>query len=393
MLTLIRNVKVFSPEDEGINDILISEGKVLKIADRINLKGIDIDIKLIDAEGKMAVPGFIDQHVHIIGGGGEAGPYSRTPEIMLSQVIKSGVTTVVGLLGTDATTRHLESLLAKAIGLETEGITTYILTGSFEFPLTTITGSARRDIILIDKVIGIGEFAISDYRSSQPTKQELIRLITEASTAGLISGKAGTVFFHLGNGDKGISILKEILQETEISINQLVPTHVNRKWKLFEECYEFIDKGGTVDLTAGIDEENGFLGAIKPSKAIKIILGKKLPIENVTISSDGNGSMAVYNDKGRFEKLLVTTLDGLLKEFKDLVNTEELSIDQALKPFTINPARVLGIDLFKGRISNGYDADIVILDEKLNLDSVIAKGIVMMENKKMKKIGTFEKWM
>jgi len=114
VLTLIRNVKVFSPEDEGINDILISEGKVLKIADRINLKGIDIDIKLIDAEGKMAVPGFIDQHVHIIGGGGEAGPYSRTPEIMLSQVIKSGVTTVVGLLGTDATTRHLESLLFAA---------------------------------------------------------------------------------------------------------------------------------------------------------------------------------------------------------------------------------------------------------------------------------------
>ena len=72
-----------------------------------------------------------------IGGGGEGGFSTRTPEATLSDLTTAGVTTVVGTLGTDGIARDMNALLAKARGLEEEGITTYIYTGSYRLPLRT----------------------------------------------------------------------------------------------------------------------------------------------------------------------------------------------------------------------------------------------------------------
>ena len=146
---LIKNAEVYAPEHLGKQDILVISGRIVQVARDIDvrLEGLEV----VDAAGRIAVPGFLDPHVHLIGGGGEAGPYSRTPEVQLSDIVSAGVTTLVGVLGTDGTSRHPESLLAKARGLDTEGVTAYVLTGSYELPMRTFTGDARRDIILIDK--------------------------------------------------------------------------------------------------------------------------------------------------------------------------------------------------------------------------------------------------
>ena len=136
---LIKNIHVYAPEDIGIKDVLIDE-KIIKIGD--NLPVIEeYDVEVIDGTGKILVPGFIDCHVHILGGGGEGGARTRTPEIMLSDITTAGVTTVVGCLGTDGTTRTMTNLLAKAKGLEEEGISTYVYTGSYQVPVKTLTGS------------------------------------------------------------------------------------------------------------------------------------------------------------------------------------------------------------------------------------------------------------
>ena len=184
---LILNAELYAPEYRGVQDILIINGSITAIgsglAEQISLPGL----RCINAEGRTVIPGYVDQHVHLIGGGGESGPYSRTPEVMLSDITSAGVTTVIGVLGTDGTSRHPESLLAKARGLETEGVSAYMLTGSYEIPLQTITGDARRDIILIDKVLGIGEIALSDHRSSEPAIDELKRILTQARVGGMLS--------------------------------------------------------------------------------------------------------------------------------------------------------------------------------------------------------------
>lgn len=46
------------------------------------------------------MPGFIDGHIRITGDGGESGFTSKTPQIALSKLTTSGITTVVSFLGT-----------------------------------------------------------------------------------------------------------------------------------------------------------------------------------------------------------------------------------------------------------------------------------------------------
>ena len=382
-MLLIKKARIYSPEDLGINDVLISEGKIVKIERDINENNFDINVDVVNADNKIMVPGYIDQHVHIIGGGGE-------PEIFLSEVIEAGVTTLVGVLGTDGTTRHLESLLAKTRALETEGITAYMLTGSYEVPVNNITGDVRRDVILIDKIIGVGEIALSDHRSSQPTKDEIKRIVTQARVGGMLSGKCGIAQFHMGVGNDGLNMIFDIIKESEIPARNFVPTHVNRTPDLLEQAMKLAKMGAYIDITSGIRPDDGFDEAIKPSKAIKMCIENNVPADHITMSSDGNGSMAVYNKSGKVERLVVTTLDSLHEEFKDAVLCEGLDISTAVKVITENVAKTLNLYPLKGSIGIGSDADIVLLNKQLEIEYVFAKGKKFMDDRKVIKKGTFE---
>src|SRR5512143_3038616 len=203
MFTLITGGSVYAPDKLGRKDILIAGRIIARIADRIELPP-EFKPRVIRAKDRKIVPGLVDLHVHLLGGGGEAGPWSRTPEITLSRITRAGVTTVVGLLGTDDVSRRPETLLAKAMQLEQEGISAYIYSGSYHLPPATVTGSLRKDIALIPKVVGIGEIAVSDHRSSQPSFEELAHIAAEARVGGMLGGKAGLVPLHMGAGPRGL---------------------------------------------------------------------------------------------------------------------------------------------------------------------------------------------
>lgn len=101
MIKLLKNANVYAPEKLGKKDILIEGEKILLMQDTIEgYEGLP-GVETYDLEGKTVVPAYIDMHVHITGGGGEQGPASRVPESQLSEFFKNGITTVVGLLGTD----------------------------------------------------------------------------------------------------------------------------------------------------------------------------------------------------------------------------------------------------------------------------------------------------
>ncbi len=186
-------------------DILTIGGKIVSMEDSINSSILPFETEVIDIDNNIVIPGLIDQHVHLIGGGGEGGFHTRTPEAQLSRITKAGVTTVVGLLGTDGTARNLEALYAKTCALNTEGITAYMLSGSYEYPSVTLTGSVKRDVVLIDRVIGV-KVAHSDHRSSHLTKEEMTRLAQDVRVGSMIAGKAGIVTIHMGDGKDNLGL-------------------------------------------------------------------------------------------------------------------------------------------------------------------------------------------
>ena len=370
---LIRSAEVYAPEPLGRKDVLIGFGKILKIGDRLAEEYGGLEVEVLDADGCILTPGFVDQHVHVIGAGGEAGFFSRTPEMQVSAIVRHGITTVVGLHGTDGTARNIEALYAKVCALEQEGITARMLTGSFEMPSATLTGSVRRDMIFIDKVIG-AKTAVSDRRSSQPSREDIEKLLAQAYTGGLVSGKRGYTHFHMGVGRRRLDMLADIIRETEIPPYLIIPTHVNRDEALFVQAMELAKMGAVIDITSGIAPEYGFEGTIKPSDAIRRCLENGVDIRNVTMSSDANGSMAVYDAEGRFVGLCVTTVETMHKEFRDLALTKEMPLETALRPVTSSPAAAIGMYPAKGCVREGSDADLIIMDKDLSILKVFAMG-------------------
>lgn len=388
--TLLKNAHVIAPEDLGVKDILVAGEKIAMIGEGLSLPAI-YDCEVVDCEGNYVVPGFIDSHVHLIGGGGEGGYATRTPEIQLTDITTSGVTTVLGLLGTDGVTRHVASLLAKARGLEDEGITAYIYSGSYEIPTPTITGSVRNDIILIDKVIGTGEIAMCDHRSSQSPKEAYQQITAEARVGGMLSGKAGVVNMHLGDGEDGLKMLYEITKNGEIPKTQIIPTHVNRNKRLFKEAIEWAKQGGIMDITSSVSPESGSSHSVKSSEAVKQALEAGVNIENITMSSDGNGSMPIFDEAGNNIGVGVASQISILNEFRDMVQKENIAITDAVKIITSNIAKFTKLYPKKGCLANNSDADILVLDKDLQLQHVWARGTHMVENGKPIVFGTFEK--
>jgi len=376
MLTLIKGGRLFCPEDRGIGDILIGGGIILKIGPEIDLpKALGVDV--YNATGKYIVPGFIDQHVHIQGAGGEGGPETRTPEIAIEDVLLAGVTTAVGVIGVDHVSRTMEGLLAKAYSLEEAGITTYVYTGSYRVPTLTLTGSIQKDLALIPKVIGV-KVALSDHRSSQPTFEEFARIVSEARVGGMLGKKAGIVHVHMGAGGRGMDYLFRLVRETEIPITQVVPTHVARTEALLEEATEYARQGGTVDLTA---TEPGLGWRVSSQEAVSRLLQAGVPLERITFSSDSNASMPVFDEKGHLVGMAVGRIANLFQDFKGLAQSGTLTLSQALMPFTINVARILRLD-GKGNLEEGKDADLLVLREDLSVEGVYAKGKLLVADGK-----------
>ena len=388
--TLLKNAHVIAPEDLGVKDILVAGEKIAMIGEGLSLPAV-YDCEVVDCEGNYVVPGFIDSHVHLIGGGGEGGYATRTPEIQLTDITTSGVTTVLGLLGTDGVTRHVASLLAKARGLEDEGITAYIYSGSYEIPTPTITGSVRNDIILIDKVIGTGEIAMCDHRSSQSPKEAYQQITAEARVGGMLSGKAGVVNMHLGDGEDGLKMLYEITKNGEIPKTQIIPTHVNRNKRLFKEAIEWAKQGGIMDVTSSVSPESGSSHSVKSSEAVKQALEAGVNIENITMSSDGNGSMPIFDEAGNNIGVGVASQISILNEFRDMMQKENIAITDAIKIITSNIAKFTKLYPRKGCLANNSDADILVLDKDLQLQHVWARGTHMVEYGKPIVFGTFEK--
>jgi beta-aspartyl-dipeptidase (metallo-type) len=351
MLTLIENGEIYAPEPQGQRDVLLAGDRIARIGeiDRRAVEALGLELAVIDATDCLVTPGLIDPHEHLTGGSGEQGFSTQTPEIFLSELISAGITTVVGCLGVDTTTKTMPALLARAKALREEGLTAFIYTGGYNVPPTTLTGSVRKDLLFVNEVIGAGEIAISDPRATEPDVESLARLVTEAYIGGMLSKKAGVTHFHVGDGRRRLEPLRRLLEEYDVEPSWLYPTHVERNEGLMEEAIELTGRGVTVDIDT-VEEDL--------AKWLTFYLERGGDATRLTVSSDAS----------------ISSPQTLYGQVRDCIINGRLAVETVLRLVTSNTARVLKLD-GKGSLAAGKDADVLVIRQgSLELREVIARG-------------------
>lgn len=386
-MILIKNAQIFSPDALGKKDILLAGNKIQFIDGSISGKAPYINT-VINADSHMLIPGFIDSHCHFSGAGGEGGPATRTPEMHINDFFEAGVCTAVGCLGTDGITRDPRSVLMKAKVLNNEGITAYMYTGAYQVPPPTILGSVAEDIAMIEEVIGAGEIALSDHRSSVPTTSEIAKIAADARVGGMLGGKAGIVNIHMGDAKNPFKPLYDVVENSELGFKQFLPTHVNRNEYIFEDAKVY-GRNGVVDITSSsypyFPEYE-----IKPSRAAAELIAAGVPLNHITMSSDAGGSLPGFDENGKLVKLETGKPISLLHEFRDMLREEKMSMTTAISILSTNVAEVLKLKT-KGKIQPGFDADFLILDKNLEIVVMIAKGELIINNYKIVRKTYFSK--
>lgn len=376
-MLLLKDARICGAESPEPQDILIAGGKIEEIG-----KGLDYrlnTLEVVDCGGATVIPGYLDQHVHVTGGGGEGGYRNRVPELQLSDIVRGGVTTLVGLLGTDGTARSVENLVAKVKELRDGGVTAYCLTGAYEYPSPTITGSVKRDIVFIEECIGL-KMAISDHRCSCPNLEDVVRASAESRLGGVLAGKPGVTHFHVGAGKDGLGILFEIADTKDVPIRFLRPTHLGHR---LDEAVAFAERGGFIDFTTGT---NTSMTAETVAKALTRVRDTEL----ITISTDAGGSMPKWNDKKQIVGMGVGQVTTMHETVLDLVREQGLPLEQAVKFGAEHVAKALELYPRKGAVAAGSDADLLILDSDLSIRSVIAGGRFLQRDGNILARGVFE---
>ena len=386
-MLLLRNAEVYAPDALGRLHLLLGGGKVLWMGEAEPALPAALGIETIDLDGARLIPGFIDGHVHVSGGGGEAGFATRVPAPLLSRYTSAGVTTVIGLLGTDDVARGTNELLSHVYALREQGLGAWAYCGGYHIPPTTLTGTVRGDIVFSDALIGVGEVAISDHRSSQPTLDEVLRLASEAHVAGLMSGKAGIVHLHLGDGTRGLELIRQALDTSELPPRVFQPTHVNRKKALFEEALALAKRGCHVDITAFPVEDGE--DARPAAEALLRYLDAGAPPERVSISSDAGGCLPCFDEHGRVCGMDVGHSGAMLDTLNELL-ARGLPLQCALPAFTSNVADLLRL-AGKGRIAAGGDADLVALDAAGKVHHAWLGGVAHVQAGAVVRRGMFER--
>jgi beta-aspartyl-dipeptidase (metallo-type) len=357
MLTLIENGEIYAPEPQGRRDVLLAGDRVARIGeiDRRAVEASGLELAVIDATDCLVTPGLIDPHEHLTGGSGEQGFGTQTPEIFLSELISAGITTVVGCLGVDTTTKTMPGLLARAKALFEEGLSAFIYTGGYNVPPTTLTGSVRKDLLFVKEVIGAGEIAISDLRAAEPDVESLARLVTDAYIGGMLSKKAGVTHFHVGDGKRRLEPLRRLLEEYEVEPSWLYPTHVERNEGLMEEAVELTKRGVTVDVDT-VEEDL--------AKWLRFYLERGGDPTRLTASSDAS----------------ISSPQTLYRQVLDCVINGRFAVETVLRLVTSNTARVLKLE-GKGSLVAGKDADVLVIRKgSLELREVIARGRRLMSD-------------
>ena len=365
---------------EAVKDILVEEGKVIKVADDIEAN----DEEVIDAKGLWVMPGVIDLHVHLREPGYE---HKETIATGARAAAKGGVTTVCAMPNTspvadngEVVTRILDKAAKEALVhvLQVGAVTV----GQKGEEMADIRGMKEAGICAVSED-GHTVMNSAMLRKAMEIAKELdIPMLSHCEDEDIANGcmNEGKVSRKLGL--PGIPkeaediIASRDMQLAKLTDSKIHLCHVSTKHST--EMIKFYKKRG-VQVTAEvcphhftltediIDGSNTFAKMNPPLREQEDLDALKAALRDgiIDVIATDHAPHHIDEKNQAFEKAPngIIGLETLIPlTITELVNEGYLTKTTMVEKLSVNPARVLGID--KGHLSEGAVADITIIDPK-----------------------------
>jgi len=372
--------KIITPFEIIQEGVILIEKSIIKSVGKLDEISIPKDFEIIDVKGKIVCPGFIDIHCH---GGNGISFNEDLPEKFLNYsqwVSSTGVTSFLMTI-VPTTFEETRKRLEKIIRI-------FEFSEYFSEPL----GIHLEGPFLNPKKHG----AIDSEWIRNPDLNEMSSYISASNN----KVKMVTIASELEGSEEVVNFLKEnniiiSLGHTDATYNQTVKAfkngynHVNHCFNAMRG-FHYKEPGvvGAILQSEGIYTEIICDGIHVHPSTIKILIDK-IGVENVVLITDANKAVGLGDGKYNFlnKEILVENRKATLKDgtiagsvinmneaFKNMVKMVGTSIQDAIKMATINPAKSIKFDKILGSLEEGKKADIVVMDEDLNLLFTIKNG-------------------
>jgi N-acetylglucosamine-6-phosphate deacetylase len=377
--------RAFTPFEEIPDAVVVIQGSKISAIGQKGKVEVPRGAREVAARGKIVVPGFVDVHIHGAGGRDVMEATPEALEVIAATVARHGTTSLVA---TTVTASEMETCRCVA------DIARFILAAGL---------SPARE--LAAEIVGIhfeGPFISQARRGVHPSEwitapsvELLSRFLKEARGTGQILTLApelpGSLELIAAAREAGLVVSIGHTDASHEQAQAAIAAGARHAAHVFNAMRPFSHREtgvvGAVLTSPDVSAELIADGVHVDAAAMHMLLDLKTP-ERVILVSDGTAATGMPDGKYRLGTFEVTVSGGVCRNAEGKLAGSTLTLDRALRNIvalgvplasalrmvTANPARQIGLGSRKGVLAVGADADLVFLDDNLEIAGVMTRG-------------------
>lgn len=373
----IINGKIITKDGVVLGKSIIFDKQIINITD--NLDSLDNSkVQVIDAKGNYVSPGFIDLHIHGSGGKDAMDGDIEALKVISSTIAKNGVTA------------FLPTTMTMDIDLIYKALNTIRQAMKEQMPGAKVVGAHMEGPFINEKYKGAqaAEHILKPEFKLIDQYMDVIKIITLAPEK-----------------DHNFQFIKE-------AKNNDVVLSIGHSNATYEEAMDAINAGITHAthtfnaMTPLHHRKPGIVGAVFNSRVVCELIADKIHVhpslfqllvnikgkDKVVLITDsmragcmkdgeydlGGQKVIVKDNSARLEDgVLAGSVLTLNKAVCNIKNNTNLKINEVINMVSLNPAREIKLDKYKGSLEVNKDADIVIFDKDINIKETIVEGNII----------------
>jgi N-acetylglucosamine-6-phosphate deacetylase len=377
--------RAFTPFEEISDAVIVVQGSKISAVGQRGKVDLPRGVRELNASGRTVVPGFVDVHIHGAGGHDVMEGTREALEIISATVAAHGTTSLVATTVTASEKETRDSVAGIAHFIlntsqyATRELSAEILGIHFEGPFIS---PARRGVHPAKWIV-------------PPSRELLAQLLGEARGTAQILTLApelpGALDLISAARHAGLVVSLGHTDATYEQAQAAIEAGASHAAHVFNAMRPFSHRGtgviGAVLTSPKVSAELIADGVHVDEAAMRMLVELKTS-ERVILVSDGISATGMPDGKYQLGKFEVKVSGGVARNAEGKLAGSTLTLDRALRNMvalgvplasalrmvTANPARQIGLGARKGVLAPGADADIVFLDDKLEVSGVMTRG-------------------